>query len=139
MYRRFRKVSFKECLAYYSTANEEPSGVLVEDDLQQKQLFSSIPSSFPQFIRRQEDLHAQKKSESCPHQLISGEGLTPVRVSRDDALRLFYLIPRGNECDIGHSVPTEEELNEFARPVPQELIDAQVDWVNHGFYYKFGN
>ena len=115
------------------------------DGLQQSRLLSSISSSSSHFVRRQEDLHAQKESESYSHHIVrhnsveEGQSQQPIHVSRADALRLFQLVPQGDESNIGHSVPTEEELNELARPVPQEFVDAQVDWVNHGFYSKLGN
>ena len=145
MYRRFRKISFKECLSYFSAENEEPNDLLLTEYLEQNKQLFTVPPNYPHFVQQQQQQQqasfAQKKYESCPHQLITKEEelSQPVRASRTDALRLFNLVPRGAESDIGHSVPTEEELNELARPVPQELVDAHVDWVNHGFYSKFGN
>ena len=145
MYRRFRKISFRECLSYFSAANEEPNDLLLTDDLEQNQQLSTVPPGYPHFVQQQQQQQQasfdQKKYKSCPHQSITEKEklAQPVRVSRTDVLRLFNLVPQGAESDIGHSVPTEEELNELARPVPQELVDAHVDWVNHGFYSKFGN
>ncbi|KAI7849320.1 alkaline-phosphatase-like protein [Circinella umbellata] len=141
LYRRFRKITFKECLAYFSAANEEPNDLLLTESLEKNQQFFTVPPIYPYLVQEKQASFVQQESESCPHQLITKEkkNTQPIRASRTDALRLFSLVPQGAESDIGHYVPTEEELDELARPVPQELIDAHIDWVNHGFYSKFGN
>lgn len=56
----------------------------------------------------------------------------------EEVRRLFELIPQSSEL-IGHYVPSIEELNARANPVPEELTQKRVDWYKYGFYNAYGN
>ena len=50
---------------------------------------------------------------------------------------LFHLIQGDGPLAGRQMVP--DDFEDAAEPVPQALLDANVDWVNYGFYSNHGN
>ena len=59
-------------------------------------------------------------------------------LSADKVYDLFHLVPQPS-APVGLRVPTADELDLHSRPVPQQLIETQVDWHRYSFYNGHGN
>lgn len=60
------------------------------------------------------------------------------RISSDEVYDLFHLIPQPS-APVGLTVPTADELDRCSQPVPQKLLEKQVEWHRYGFYNAHGN
>ncbi|ORX50234.1 Arylsulphatase [Hesseltinella vesiculosa] len=129
-YEQFRDVAFKECLTYYDEANELPSfGQHFQANATSKPSMMNDYVS-PPLLQRS----LQKKSQG---QQDAGGSLSQ-EFSNEQVSAFLNLVPEP-ESPVGQQLLTPEELDRLAEPIPQELIDQGVDWINFGFYSKFGN
>ncbi|KAF7723066.1 hypothetical protein EC973_002400 [Apophysomyces ossiformis] len=114
-YDSFSKMSFTECLDYYSTNNEVDHftlhSSLNKTTLQDQQPFQKVVL--------QETKRAERKEEK------------PSR-----CIELFQRVPRPSH-PVGHAIPGED-YEKYAIPVPEELIEEPIDWSQYGFY-SFGS
>ncbi|CAO3587797.1 unnamed protein product [Absidia cylindrospora] len=133
-YTQFKQVTFAECLPFFSVPNEQPT----------------IGQHFIANGTTNDDTnpptHNRSKSTNVIQKLLQSSILQPSTSlqRRDDQelaeiVRLHKLVPGpDNDADVGLNLLPDDFEND-AQPVPQELVDNQIDWVKHGFYTSFGN
>ncbi|KAI7876523.1 Arylsulphatase [Lichtheimia hyalospora FSU 10163] len=130
-YQRFRRVAFGECLDFYSAENE--------DDHVTGSTYGVVDNGFLTTHtndQKQVVFTADETTSQCDGGRAGDVGYTSM--TSEQVKRLFELVPQSSEL-IGHYVPSIEELNARANPVPEELTQERVDWYKYGFYNAYGN
>ncbi|KAI9277066.1 alkaline-phosphatase-like protein [Phascolomyces articulosus] len=134
-YQNYPKVSFKLCLPFYSELNEITF-------LKQEEIVTDIlhMGSGDGLLDKVKDTLKADNLFKCPSRKLMEEKNTKCVPSDafGEAVRLFNLVPRSPRT-VGDRVPSEEELNARARPLPQELLESKVNWADFGFYGNWGN
>lgn len=125
-------MGFNECLGYYSTANEEMKQASYDMNALNAASNHDICPIRPNDGSRS----SLTKRDDASLTLESSKNSNPV--SADEAYRLFHLIPQPS-ASVGSKVPTADELDASSQPVPQQLLESQVEWHRYGFYNAYGN
>ncbi|CDS11924.1 hypothetical protein LRAMOSA04120 [Lichtheimia ramosa] len=131
-YKQYIRVGFNECLGYYSTANEE----MKQASYDMNALNAASNHDICPIRPNDGSKSSLTKRDDASLTLESSKNSNPV--SADEAYRLFHLIPQPS-ASVGSKVPTADELDASSQPVPQQLLESQVEWHRYGFYNAYGN
>ena len=131
------RVEFNECLDFLSAANEEkqqPSYGM--NALTSPGSSHDICPVHPEDGSRSSLTKRNNLFIQLPETHEFTNNANPI--SADEAYNLFHLVPQPT-TPVGLMVPTADELDAYSRPVPQQLLEAQVEWHRYGFYSAYGN
>ncbi|CAO3646979.1 unnamed protein product [Cunninghamella echinulata] len=131
-YSSFKKVSFKECINYHSIQNEQP------------RLGSHFVSNSTTIVDNDQLLGIKSKVNVANGTLqklfqTASYKATAPKDNIKDVISLYELVSGPDDhVPVGYEL-LSEDFEKDAIPIPQELIDKKIDWVNYGFYNVFGN
>lgn len=57
----------------------------------------------------------------------------------DEVIRLQKLVPGPDNQGLVGATPLSDDFETLASPVPEELVNSNINWVKHGYYTSFGN
>ncbi|CAO3629163.1 unnamed protein product [Cunninghamella blakesleeana] len=136
-YSSFRKVTFNECANYYSVENEQP--------LLGFHFKSNITNNNNIDNGQVQKLIAKSKIDSfykALQKLLQSSITKQVNIPKDklsDVISLYKSIPDPDDDRyVGHEL-LPDDFEKDAIPIPQALIDNEIEWVKYGFYSEFGN
>ncbi|KAI8073302.1 alkaline-phosphatase-like protein [Gongronella butleri] len=142
-YEQFRSVSFNECLLYQDESNEQPIfGEHFKDNVTTKANIAHEYTPSAQMGTLTQNSWWQKVFQpltQARQQLYKHDAVTKTRspFNNKEIKAMLNLVPE--PAALPGQTRLGDDVETFAQPVPQELLDQKVDWVHYGFYTRFGN